>query len=155
MKKRPTKEKPKKEKKANGRPPENITEPEKVERILNAIRLGLSIVDACEFAGIPRASYYEYKEKGEAGQEPYKGFADALKKALIEREMRLLSNLERQSENWVVSAWRLERMFPEKYGRLRMEHTGEGGGAVKHDVTVKWPELPGEREAMANDPENQ
>lgn len=150
MKKRPTKEKAK-----AGRPPENITNPEKVERILNAIRLGLSIVDACEFAGIPRASYYEYKEKGEQGLQPYSAFTDSLKKAILEREMRLLSNLERQSENWVVSAWRLERMFPEKYGRLRMEHTGEGGGPVKHDVEVKWPELPGEREAAETDPENQ
>ena len=145
MKNRSAEDKPKKEKAKAGRPPENITNPEKVERILNAIRLGLSIVDACEYAGIPRASYYEYKEKGEKGIQPYATFTDSLKKALIEREMRLLSNLERQSENWIVSAWRLERMFPEKYGRLRMEHTGEGGGPMQH-VIVKYVELPKEFE---------
>jgi hypothetical protein len=139
--------------KRTGRP-HVLTDTEKVERILNAIRLGLSIADACEFAGIAKQTYYEYRSKAETGEEPYKSFSDSLKKALIEREMRLLSNLERHSENWVVSAWRLERMFPEKYGRLR-EPSGGGGEMPAHlEQTPKWPELPGEREAIANDPEN-
>jgi phosphoribosylformimino-5-aminoimidazole carboxamide ribonucleotide (ProFAR) isomerase len=95
-------------------------------------------------ARVITASYYEIKEKGEAGIQPYAAFTEQLKKALIERKVRLLGNLERHSEtHWVVSAWRLERMFPEEFAK-RVEHTGAGGGPIEGDLTVKWPELPAE-----------
>jgi hypothetical protein len=129
MKTAPQKES-KKERQKAGRKPEILADSDRVERILNAIRLGLSIRDACEYAGIGTTSYYEIQEKAKAGMEPYASFAEQLKKAMIEREMRLLANLEQHNANWLVSAWRLERMFPEKYGRIRHELTGANGNPI-------------------------
>lgn len=144
MSEKKAKAKKQKEPKKIGRTPEIVTDSDRVERILNAIRLGLSLREACEYAGIGTTSYYEIKGKGEAGIQPYAAFTEQLKKALIERKVRLLGNLERHSEtNWVVSAWRLERMFPEEFAK-RVEHTGAGGGPIEGDLTVKWPELPPE-----------
>jgi nitrogen regulatory protein PII-like uncharacterized protein len=86
-------------------------------RIINAIRLGLTVEDACTFAGVSRTTYYNWVELGE-NDPKYAAFLDELKKAIVERKVRLLQNIEKHSElNWVPSAWRLERMFPQEFGR--------------------------------------
>lgn len=118
------------------------TNPDLQGRIVNAIRLGLSIVDACAYAGITNETYCEWMRRAKAGDPQYIKISEILNKAILEREMSLLSNLERiarDSDNWTISAWRLERMWPEKYGRQRIEHTGANGAPIEHSFTIEWP----------------
>jgi len=41
--------------------------------------------------------------------------------------------IQRVAENgvWQAAAWRLERKYPDKWGRRRVEVTGPGGGPVQ------------------------
>ena len=121
-----------KHKKQNGRPTK-LVDDDTQQRILNAIRLGLGIDDAAVYAGINRSTFFRWQAWGEEGKEPYASFCDALKNARIECKMRLLANLERFSENWIVSAWRLERMFPDEFGRHR--HQIEMQSDTKASIT--------------------
>jgi hypothetical protein len=46
-------------------------------RIINAIRLGLTVEDACTFAGVSRTTYYNWVELGE-NDPKYAAFLDDL-----------------------------------------------------------------------------
>jgi hypothetical protein len=79
-------------------------------------------------------------------ERPYVKFVEGLKKARGEAEVFHLRNIKAHTfANWQASAWYLERVRPERYGRRsRHEVTGEGGGPVKHEVFVppseEWEE---------------
>ncbi|HXF72327.1 MAG TPA: hypothetical protein VNO79_06935 [Actinomycetota bacterium] len=60
-------------------------------------------------------------------------FRDAVERALVEAEVADVALIERaaQEGHWQAAAWRLERMFPDRWGRRRIEHTGEDGGPIR------------------------
>jgi hypothetical protein len=39
--------------------------------------------------------------------------------------------------NWAAAAWKLERRYPDVYGRTVQEHTGKDGKAIEHNVAAK------------------
>jgi transposase len=62
--------------------------PELQEKIIKYIKGGNYIVIACQAVGISEVTYYDWIKKGEAGREPYADYADAIKKARAEAEIR-------------------------------------------------------------------
>jgi hypothetical protein len=87
---------------------------------------------AAACAGIHKDTFYEWMKKGARGQQPYVAFAEAVNKAVAESESRDLATILKAAQSqWQAAAWRLERRFPEKYGRndrvkvdAKIEHDG-------------------------------
>jgi transposase len=105
--------------------------PEVQEKILLHLRVGAYVETAAVCAGISKDTFYDWMKKGARGQKPYVAFAEAVHKAVAESESRDLATiLKASTKYWVAAAWRLERRFPEKYGRFdRMKVEGK----IEHD----------------------
>lgn len=91
--------------------------------------------------------------KGRANpRSKYGDFIAAIDKAISSSELKDLQTIERNATgpagNWKAAAWRLERKFPRKWGRLdRIETTGtEGGPQVVISLPAKDPVAPGNEE---------
>lgn len=106
-------------KKKLGRP-EKLT-PALQQKIVDAIRMGAYIETAAAYAGIRKSTFYDWLRKGASAKRgKYREFSDAIEKALAESEMRDLEVIAQASkENWQAAAWRLERKFPDRWGRRK------------------------------------
>ncbi|MGQ0670422.1 MAG: hypothetical protein ACT4PO_12225 [Actinomycetota bacterium] len=62
----------------------------------------------------------------------YLALADAVEQAFAEAEVRDIATIEKAAKTqWQAAAWRLERMFPDRFGqRTHRELTGSGGGPI-------------------------
>jgi hypothetical protein len=108
--------------------------PELQEKVLLHLRIGSYVETAAACAGIHKDTFYEWMKKGARGIKPYNAFAEAVNRAVAESESRDLATiLKAASTQWQAAAWRLERRFPERYGRFdRMKVEGK----VDHDGGV-------------------
>ena len=105
--------------------------PERVERILEAIRKGNTRDTAAKLAGVSATQMYEWMNK-------HPEFAEAIEKADAEAEGFYVGIIERAAaKSWQAAAWWLERRRAAKYGRLeRHEVTGKGGEALQLQVVI-------------------
>ena len=121
-----------------GRPPK-INDPERIEKLLNALKAGNYIDAACAWAGIGENTYYTWMKKGEdAKSGKYREFRESVKEAKAQAEVILVAQIKQAiPEHWQAAAWMLERRNPEKWGRrvVQQEITTKGGGPV--EVVVK------------------
>lgn len=133
--------------KATGRPTKLTDQVEK--DFLTALATGSYIETACNFAGIARDTYYGWMERArkarEKGGKPTVAerrlleFSDNVKSVLARSEMGDLKRIKDAADSqWQAAAWRLERRYPERWGRTRTEITGPDGGPV---AVANWAEL--------------
>src|SRR5438309_1762379 len=105
--------------------------PDVQETILLHLRRGANIDVAAACAGIHRDTYFDWMKRGKTGEEPYAAFVDAVHRAMAECEsLDLATILEASKSVWQAAAWRLERRYPERYGRndrVRVEGNVEVG----------------------------
>src|SRR5690242_6756034 len=83
-----------------------------VPELLDEIAAGNSREGACQVAGISKTTFYRWLERAETGEEPFKSFADALKRAEGLLEGRLTRNVATASELpqfWAAGMTLLER----------------------------------------------
>lgn len=101
--------------------------------IASAMERGLSMQEAAQLHSVPVKTLDSWKAKGEmeldrmageggepqAGYEAYAVLADAMTKAVPVR-IHLLVNriMEAGKRNWLADAWLLERMHPDRFGRV-------------------------------------
>ena len=113
------------------------------EKIVSAIKAGNYIETAAAYAGISKNTLYEWLKRGERekqrveksnkakikkSEEIYVIFTDAVEKALAEAEMRDVLIIGKAAEKeWQAAAWRLERKFPDRWGKrvIEMSHDGK------------------------------
>jgi hypothetical protein len=95
--------------------------PEKVTRICEAIRLGMSSADACRYAGVARSTYEEWKAKALARPgSPFAEAIDQINAALAESELRLLGYWSRSAaDDWRAAQQLLAVRWPERYSDTR------------------------------------
>ena len=114
-----------------GRPTKLTTE--LTEEIAKYLRAGNYIETTAALVGINRDSIYEWLKRGAAEQERlmknprarirkreqiFVEFSDTVKKAQAQSEAMLVGLVGKAAEkNWTAAAWRLERKFPDKWGR--------------------------------------
>ena len=93
--------------------------PAVLERIVQAVKAGLTYEVAAQAAGVDRATFYRWKARGEHDQHgPYRDLCDVLKKAEAEAEAHMLGIIrDAAPTQWQAAAWFLERRYPERYGR--------------------------------------
>lgn len=120
-------------------------------KIITAIRAGNYIETAAAYAGVNKSTLYEWLKRGERekqrvaknpryrirkSEKPYVEFSNAVEKALAEAEIRDVAIIAKAAEEqWQAAAWRLERKFPDRWGRKVIEH--KGSLEVKNDESIK------------------
>jgi hypothetical protein len=99
--------------------------PETQEKICHAIRLGAIYEHACNYAGVTYSSFRNWMIKGEAAKSgKFLDFFEAIKKAEGTASSKWLGMIEEAAEdgNWQAAAWKLERRYPDAYGkRMRVD----------------------------------
>lgn len=93
-------------------------------KIVASLRAGAYPETAAALAGINRDTLYDWLKKGRGDdktppREPFATFAREVEAAMAEAELRDLEILRRAAEDgvWQASAWRLERRWPQRWGR--------------------------------------
>jgi len=91
--------------------------PEAVKKITDAIQLGATHELACKYAGISEDSLARWQAR-------YADFAAAIKEAEGSGAVGWLLRIEAAAKNgsWQAAAWKLERRYPEQYGRTVSDH---------------------------------
>ena len=78
------------------------------------------------------------ERKAKSGK--YREFMEAIKKAEHEAEVRMVAMWQKHMpENWQAIATFLERRYPDRWGRKRLdiEHSGEIGIKIVDDIDVE------------------
>ena len=91
--------------------------PETVKRITDAIKLGATYKLASAYGGITFQTFNTWRETKPA-------FAQALQDAEGEAAVKWLAKIEAAASdgNWQAAAWKLERRYPQDYGRTIQDH---------------------------------
>ena len=91
------------------------------DEIVRLISQGASTEQAAESAGITPRSLYYWMAKGREGKpKEFLQFFQAIKKAQSDFELMHLRNIQRYAASgaWQASAWILERVNRERYGKV-------------------------------------
>lgn len=93
--------------------------PDVKERVLQAIRLGANYEHACAFAGISGDTLWRYRKNA--------AFRMEVEKAEAQAVIGWLAKIEKAASEgtWQAAAWKLERRYPQLYGRTVQEHTSD------------------------------
>ena len=120
------------------------------QRIVDAIRVGATYQLASQYGGITYNTFLAWMKKGESAKSgDYFEFFDAIKEAENNAMMEwlILINKAARDGSWQAAAWKLERRYPEMYGRTRHEVTGaDGNELVIKVVRDRKSDLPTENE---------
>jgi hypothetical protein len=143
-----------------GQPPA-ISKGDVRTRLIHAATSGNYREDCAAYAGISKTTLYESIQRGEEaiaaierGEDPgptekiFADFAAAFKNALAESKVRTLSIIDEASRGigafrkmgaqWTAAAWKLERMFPDQFGRrVGVENAGGKPFAVSEAAAKK------------------
>ena len=106
---------------------------ELIEEIATYLRAGNYIETTASLVGVHRDSIYEWLKRGNAEitrvsksnrarirkrEEIFVEFTDTVKRAQAQAEAMLVAQIGKASEkHWQASAWRLERKYPDRWGR--------------------------------------
>jgi hypothetical protein len=109
--------------------------PARERRIVEAARLGAHREQAAAAGGVSRSTLQRWLREGEADDAPERlqKFVKAVHGAETEAELEALRAIERAAADgdWRAMVWRLERRWPERWGRTtRHELTGRDGEAI-------------------------
>lgn len=113
--------------------PSKLT-PERIARLIDALRAGHTRETAATLAGIGRSTFNAWlaAAKEPSADPELQAFSDAVKSAEIEAEDALLGIIRAAtSKHWQAAAWILERRSPDRWGRR-----------VKAEVTAPPPAQP-------------
>ncbi len=99
-------------------------------RFVEGIRLGATISMACQFAGFGRSTFYKaMKMAQERPGSIYSDFVDEVERAKGQAAIGWLAKIEKSANegSWQAAAWKLERRYPEDYGRRvqELKHSGQ------------------------------
>jgi transposase-like protein len=98
--------------------PDKLT-PQVQERIIQAVRGGNYVEVAARYAGIDKAQFYRWLERGErekAGK--FRDFRNAIKDAEAAAEAEAVAQVRLAArDSWQAGMTWLERKFPERWGR--------------------------------------
>lgn len=132
-----------------GRP--TVLTPEVQEAIVKALHVGAYVETAAATAGIRKSTLYDWlrrgarekrrllkekKAKPKRGESRYVAFSDAVKKAMADSELLDIATIAKASRRtWQAAAWRLERKYPDRWGRRDRIDASISGKAGKPLVT--------------------
>lgn len=144
-----------KEKRRRGRPP-IIQNKEKIDKIIEYIGDGYYIETAAALAGISKQTLYNWlrlaneargKEKKNTLETQMVEFADRVEVARAQAEKDLIDKIDR-SVKWEAAAWRLSKLFPDRYTDKKIVE-GEFKGEVTETHKLSETQLKELGDALA------
>jgi transposase len=107
--------------------------PQVVARLVRAVRMGSTYGLACKFAGIGERTFFTWmadaREARETGaKSKYSNLLEEIERAEGEAAVRWLAVIEKAAVDdgdWRASAWRLERRYPDEYGKRAIQFSGQ------------------------------
>ncbi len=115
--------------------------PDVQEKIVQAIRAGNYIETAAAYAGVDKKTLYTWMKLGndcKSGKNVHAQFLHAVEKALADAEVRDVTIIGKAAEeNWQASAWRLERKFPDRWGRKDTHKLTDDLSKLSDDELIK------------------
>lgn len=114
-------------------------------KIVQALQLGLYIIEACKIVGITNPTYHNWVKLGRAGKKPYADFLEATEEASAAAEGDALAKIRKGEDNWQASAWFLERRFRQRWART-VDNSGIADTPVQKQLVVRFIK-PGEVKA--------
>ena len=114
--------------------------PDRQAKVCQAIQLGATYVHACNYAGISYETFRRWMRENVA-------FHDAIKEAEGKATVGWLAKIEKAASdgNWTAAAWKLERRYPNDYGRRDgregLQEAREGEEQVKVDAEAVMSKL--------------
>lgn len=113
--------------------PSKLT-PETQAHIVQAIEVGATYELAAQYGGVAYNTFNEWMKKGDAAKSGrYREFYEAVKSAEGKAAIKWLALIDKAAtDTWQAAAWKLERRYPNTFGRrvVQNEHTGKDGGAI-------------------------
>lgn len=99
--------------------PAFVVQPSLAKRIVRLIRKGYPYTTVCRYCGITPKTFRDWLDRGRDGFSiEYVEFYEAVAKAEGYAEMRTLNKLKQhENADWRVSAWQLERRWPEHWSK--------------------------------------
>ena len=116
--------------------------PEVQLRITQAIAMGATYRLAAAYGGISVDAFTSWMKKGESGRdEAYAAFYDAVRQAEGVAAVGWLAKIEQAANTgvWQAAAWKLERRYPQEYGRQSLELVGKDGAELPPPVVFYLP----------------
>jgi len=120
------------------------------DRIIGALRLGNYVEHAATYAGVSRATLYNWLKKGDAARQKrdndeelsenehrYARFSEEVDSARAAAIVRNVGIIQQAAQtNWQAAGWFLERTAPQHFGRqIRTELSGPDRGPIQVEVT--------------------
>lgn len=107
------------------------------QAVLQLIGAGVPVKSACVSCGIDRGTYYEWRRRGESGEEPYATFLSLADTALEASKVPLIKIItDAGKDDWRAAAWLLKCRDPENFGDKQKTEV-ENSGAVKVNVVFE------------------
>jgi hypothetical protein len=86
------------------------------QQICKLVAAGVTVEVAAQSQGIGKRTVFDWRTRGEKGEEPYDWFAAELDKSLAMIEARLTTAITvRSKTDWRAAAWYLERRRAERF----------------------------------------
>jgi transposase len=108
------------------------------KRLLAALKEGANQDEAASYAGISESTFYRWMERGESEKKgQYREFWEAVKRTESEAVMISLDTIRNAEKrgDWRAAAWKLERRFPDKWGKVdRQKVEAEHSGGLRIEV---------------------
>lgn len=107
--------------------PAKLTD-ELTSEITNYIREGNSPAASATLAGISPSTYFNWMSKGTNKEQGYLEFSESIERAVAQSITLRIKEITTASKrgSWRASAWMLERLAPESFGRNRMKSSEVG-----------------------------
>lgn len=96
---------------------------------MQAIQLGATYALAAQYGGVTYETFNNWMNKGEAARSGvYFQFFNAIKEAEGKGAIGWLAKIEKAANDgsWQAAAWKLERRYPEQYGRQVKDNRHSG-----------------------------
>jgi hypothetical protein len=127
------------------RAPMFVIQPGLENRIVKLIRRGYPFTTVCRYVGITTKTFREWLDKGKAGtSKDYVRLYRRVAKAEAKAEMKTLEKLRtHENADWRVSAWQLERRWPEHWSKkdrliaeshVNVTHSGDSKESLSKNV---------------------
>ena len=102
--------------------PAKLTD-ELTSEITHYIREGNSPAASATLAGISRSTYFNWMSKGSNKEQGFLEFSESVERAVAQSVSLRIIEITTASKkgSWRASAWMLERLAPESFGKNRMK----------------------------------
>jgi hypothetical protein len=106
--------------------------PDVQQRICDAIALGATYDLAAKYGGVTYETFNEWRKHKPS-------FSEALQEAEGRAAIGWLTKIEHAATQgtWQAAAWKLERRYPDEYGRTVQQLQGKDGGPIQQATLIE------------------